>query len=74
MPVWPSPSASCWWCRLTASRRDRIEVDAGLSDDKIRELALDSDRVREWMKDRALAKAVVVPGRLVNFVTKGDGV
>ncbi len=54
--------------------RDRIEVDAGLSDDKIRELALDSDRVREWMKDRALAKAVGVPGRLVNFVTKGDGV
>ena len=53
--------------------RDRIEVDAGLADDRVREVALESEKIREWINGRAVAKAVVVPGRLVNFVTKGEG-
>jgi leucyl-tRNA synthetase len=52
--------------------RDRIEVDAGLPEDRVRSIALDSEKVQEWVKGRALARAVVVPGRLVNLVTRGE--
>ena len=36
----------------------------------MRAAALASDRVREHLTGRELAKAVVVPGRLVNLVTR----
>jgi leucyl-tRNA synthetase len=50
--------------------RDRVEVDAGASDKEIREAALDSPKVREHLGGRDVAKAVVVPGRLINLVTR----
>jgi leucyl-tRNA synthetase len=50
--------------------RDRVEVDAGASDKEIREAALESPKVQEHMGGRDLAKAVVVPGRLINLVTR----
>ncbi|HKH47057.1 MAG TPA: leucine--tRNA ligase [Thermoanaerobaculia bacterium] len=50
--------------------RDRVEVEAGASDKEIREAALASPKVQEHMGGRDLAKAVVVPGRLINLVTR----
>jgi leucyl-tRNA synthetase len=50
--------------------RDRVEVDAGASDKEIREAALESPKVREHLGGRDVAKAVVVPGRLINLVTR----
>jgi leucyl-tRNA synthetase len=50
--------------------RDRVEVDAGASDKEIREAALASPKVREHVGGRDVAKAVVVPGRLINLVTR----
>jgi len=50
--------------------RDRVEVDAGAGDREVREAALASAKVREHLAGRELAKAVVVPGRLINLVTR----
>ena len=50
--------------------RDRVEVDAEASDKEIREAALASPKVQEHVAGRELAKAVVVPGRLINLVTR----
>ena len=50
--------------------RDRIEVLADADEAEVRAAALASDRVREHLSGRELAKAVVVPGRLVNLVTR----
>jgi leucyl-tRNA synthetase len=50
--------------------RDRIEVEAGANDKEVRQAALDSAKVREHLAGRELAKAVVVPGRLINLVTR----
>jgi leucyl-tRNA synthetase len=50
--------------------RDRVEVEAGASDKEIREAALASPKVREHVGGRDVAKAVVVPGRLINLVTR----
>ncbi len=50
--------------------RDRIEIPADADDSEVRSAALASDKVREHLGGRELAKAVVVPGRLVNLVTR----
>jgi len=51
--------------------RDRIQVPAGLSEAEARALALANEKVRRFMDGRAATDVVVVPGRLVNVVTRG---
>jgi len=36
----------------------------------VREQALAEDKIRPWLDGRQVAKVVVVPGRLVNIVTR----
>jgi leucyl-tRNA synthetase len=50
--------------------RDRVNVDAEASEKEIREAALASPKVQEHVAGREVAKAVVVPGRLINLVTR----
>jgi len=50
--------------------RDRIRVPADLSEAEARELALRNERVRKFLDGKEAAAVVVVPGRLVNVVTR----
>ncbi len=50
--------------------RDRIQVPSDLTEIQARELALRNEKVRKFMNGRQVADVVVVPGRLVNVVTK----
>ena len=50
--------------------RDRLEVDADAGEGEIREAALASEGVRRHLEGAELAKAVYVPGRLINLVTR----
>jgi len=50
--------------------RDRIQVPVGISDEEARERALASPRVRRFIDGREVATVIVVPGRLVNVVTR----
>jgi leucyl-tRNA synthetase len=50
--------------------RDRIQIPADLAVPQTRELALRNEKVRKFMGGRQVADVVVVPGRLVNVVTK----
>jgi leucyl-tRNA synthetase len=50
--------------------RDRIEIDAGLSEDEVKRLALDRPNVQRHLDGRQVVKEVVVPGKLVNFVVR----
>ena len=52
--------------------RDRVEVDAAWGEKEVRGAALASDKVREHVAGRELAKAVLVPGRLINLVTRRE--
>ena len=51
--------------------RERLEVDADASADALRALVLESPRVRAALNGQAPLRVVVVPGRLVNVVTRG---
>src|SRR5262249_35739474 len=51
--------------------RSRLTAGIAAEDAEIREMALADGRVRPWLDGRQVAKVVVVPGRLVNIVTRG---
>jgi len=50
--------------------RSRMTVDVGAPEQSVRERALAEDKVRPWIDGREVARIVVVPGRLVNIVTR----
>ncbi len=50
--------------------RSRLTADAAAQEAEIREKALADGKVRPWLDGRRIAKVVVVPGRLVNIVTR----
>ncbi len=50
--------------------RDRIEVDADISPEGMKEVALSSPRIRKNLEGRQVRNIVVVPGKLVNIVTR----
>ncbi len=49
--------------------RDRLHVSPDLSEDELVALARESARVESYLDGAELARTVVVPGKLVNFVT-----
>ncbi|MBI4589356.1 MAG: leucine--tRNA ligase [Candidatus Rokubacteria bacterium] len=50
--------------------RSRLTVAVGAGEQQIREQALADQRVRPWVQTRQVDRVVVVPGRLVNIVTR----
>jgi leucyl-tRNA synthetase len=49
--------------------RDRLHVSPDLPDDELVALARASERVSEYVDGGEVARTIVVPGKLVNFVT-----
>ena len=50
--------------------RDRIEVDADAGEDEVKRMALESEAVQRHLEGVELARTIVVPGRLINLVTR----
>lgn len=50
--------------------RDRVEVAADADGAQLEQAALASERVKQVLNDRAVARVITVPGKLVNIVTK----
>jgi leucyl-tRNA synthetase len=50
--------------------RDRVEVDVDAVERDVRETVLASPKVREHLAGKEIAKFVLVPGRLINLVTR----
>ncbi len=48
--------------------RSSIVVDAGISEDELKERSLADESVKKWIKDSPVKKVIVVPGKLVNIV------
>ncbi len=50
--------------------RDRISVPAGIDETRLRDVALESERVRKFTEGKAVQDVIVVPGKLVNVVAR----
>jgi leucyl-tRNA synthetase len=50
--------------------RDRLNVDAGLTEDAAKAAALASEKIQERLRGREIVKTIVVPDRLVSIVTR----
>jgi leucyl-tRNA synthetase len=57
--------------QVNGKLRDRIEVESDASEERLLELARESENVQRHLDGKAIVKEVVVPGRLVNLVVKG---
>ena len=57
--------------QVNGKLRDRIEVGSDTAQEELLELARSSENVQRHLDGEAVAKEIVVPGRLVNFVVKG---
>jgi leucyl-tRNA synthetase len=53
--------------------RTRLVVPPEIAEDRLRTEALADEKVRPWLEAREIARVVVVPGRLVNIVTRSGG-
>ena len=56
--------------QINGKVKDKIEVDEGLSQDEMKEVALNSDRIKELTNGHEVVKVIVVPKKLVNIVVK----
>jgi len=54
--------------QINGKVRGKIEVPSGLSEDKMREMALNHLRIKEMLEGESPKKIIIVPGRLVNIV------
>ena len=53
--------------------RDTLSASPDVSEDEMRELALESDKVRSHLKGREPAKVIAKPPKLINFVIPESG-
>jgi len=54
--------------QINGKIRDKIEIEAGISEKEAKELALSHQKVKRWIGDKKIKKVVFVKGRLLNFV------
>lgn len=48
--------------------RDKIEVEADISAQEAKELALSQKKVKNWIEGKEIKKVIFVPGKLINIV------
>jgi len=48
--------------------RDKIEVQANISEKEARELTITKEKVKRWILGKKVKKVIFVPGRLINIV------
>ena len=56
--------------QINGKVKDKIEVDEGLDNEKLKEIALSSEKVKELTNGKIIVKTIVVPKKLVNIVVK----
>ena len=56
--------------QINGKVRDKIEVAEDLSQDKMKEIALNTEKAKEFTQGKEIVKVIVVPKKLVNIVVK----
>lgn len=50
--------------------RDKVEVDAEISEDELKEVVLSQEKIRDYTLEKDIIKFIVIPKKLVNIVVK----
>ena len=50
--------------------RQKLQIEAGISDEDLKFLALRDPKIQEWIQDKEIKKVIIVPKKLVNIVVK----
>lgn len=56
--------------QINGKVKDKIEADEALSQEELKELALNSPKIKELTEGKTIVKTIVVPKKLVNIVIK----
>lgn len=56
--------------QINGKVRDKIEVAEDLSQDEMKEIALNAEKAKEFTQGKEIVKVIVVPKKLVNIVVK----
>jgi leucyl-tRNA synthetase len=54
--------------QVNGKLRDKVEVEATISKEKAKELALSREKIKKWIEGKKIKKVVFVPGKLINIV------
>lgn len=56
--------------QINGKIKDRINIPTNLSQDEIKDAAVNSDKIKEALEGKEVKKVIVIKGRLVNIVAK----
>jgi leucyl-tRNA synthetase len=54
--------------QINGKVRDKIEVEAGISEKESKEISLNSDKIKKWLEGKEIKKVIFVPNKLINIV------
>jgi leucyl-tRNA synthetase len=54
--------------QINGKVRDKIEVEAGISEEEVKKIALASGKIKTWLEGKEIRKTIFVAGKLVNIV------
>lgn len=54
--------------QINGKVRDKIEVEADISEEEAKKLTLKREKVKRWIEGKEIKKIVFVPGKLINIV------
>ncbi|MGC9045966.1 MAG: leucine--tRNA ligase [Thermodesulfovibrio aggregans] len=57
--------------QINGKVRSKIMIPQGLSDEEVVKIALDDEKVKQWINGKEILKVIPVKGKLVNIVVKG---
>lgn len=54
--------------QINGKVRDKLEIEANISSEDIKKIALSSEKIKKWIKDKEIKKTIVIPKKLINIV------
>jgi leucyl-tRNA synthetase len=54
--------------QINGKIRDKIEADAGISENEAKRMAMESEKIKVFLTDKKIRKVIFVKGRLINIV------
>ncbi|KPJ56174.1 hypothetical protein AMJ49_05515 [Parcubacteria bacterium DG_74_2] len=54
--------------QINGKVRDKAEVEMGISEEKVKQLALSQEKIKKWLKGKKIKKIIFVENKLINIV------